>query len=63
MYEVTYYRAGANEGVVTTNNPTPTSVTVDGLMTGSTYTFAVRAISSAGDGVQSATSGEVSTSR
>lgn len=68
MYEITYNRTvqsdgdGASEGTVnTTGNPAPTFVNVTGLITGSGYTFAVRAINSIGGGALSEGSEEVST--
>lgn len=61
MYEVTFSRAGVDEGVVSaTGTPAPTSVDVDDLVTGSGYTFNVRAINSVGGSAQSETSVEVS---
>lgn len=61
MYEVTFSRAGVDEGVVSTSgSPAPTSVNIEDLVTGSSYTFAVRAINSVGGGAQSETSVEVS---
>lgn len=61
MYEVTYSRAGVNEGVVsTTGSPATTSVNINDLDTSSSYTFTVRAINSVGGGAQSETSVEVS---
>lgn len=66
MYEITYNRTvesggdGANEGAVNiTGNPAPTSVIVSGLITGSGYTFAVRAVNSVGGGALSEGSDEV----
>eukprot|EP00903_Cladosiphon_okamuranus_P005351 g5346.t2 len=60
MYEVTFSRAGVDEGVVSvTGIPAPTSVDIEDLVTGSGYTFKVRAINSVGDGAQSENSVEV----
>lgn len=60
MYEVTYSRAGVAEGVTnTTGSPASTYLEVDDLITGSTYTFTVRAANSAGVGAQSESSNEV----
>lgn len=68
MYEITYNRTvqsggdGVREGAVnTTGNPAPTDVNVTGLLTGSGYTFAVRAINSVGGGALSEGSDEVGT--
>lgn len=61
MYEVTYSRAGVDEGVVSaTGSPAPTSMEIDGLATGSSYSFTVQATNSVGSGAQSDTSVEVS---
>lgn len=60
-YEVTYSRAGVDEGVVSaTGSPAPTSVDIDGLVTGSSYAFVVQAVNSVGGGAQSEASVEVS---
>lgn len=67
MYKITYNRTvqsggdGASElAVNTTGSPAPTSVNVTGLITGSGYTFAVRAINSVGHSTLSEGSDEVS---
>lgn len=60
-YEVTYSRAGVDEGVMSaTGSPAPTFVDIEDLLTGSSYTFAVQAINSGGGSAPSETSVQVS---
>ncbi|CAM9586659.1 unnamed protein product, partial [Hapterophycus canaliculatus] len=60
MYEVIFSRTDLDEGGINaTGSPAPTSVNVSNLITGSIYTFFVRAVNSVGSSDKSEGSDEV----